>query len=150
MALVTSPDQVMLSCDSLLVAILVAGVYVDLSLVVGHGERVNHVRAQRRICEMERFLGDNNHCMLIGAQKVPIRSEYTSKISSKNALIWYIKHLGWTRVSNDLSTFWLANHEVARPKIVSFARHLAIDIRRREPAPIPKPEFCSEFCSEEP
>ena len=40
MALVTSPDQVMLSCDSLLVAILVAGVYVDLSLVVGHGERV--------------------------------------------------------------------------------------------------------------
>ena len=69
--------------------------------------------------------------MLIGAQKVPIRSEYTSQISSENALIWYIKHLSWTRVSKDLSTFRLANHEVARPKIVSFARHLAIDIRRR-------------------
>ena len=46
MALVTSPDQVMLSCDSLLVAILVAGVYVDLSLVVGHGERVRVVKGE--------------------------------------------------------------------------------------------------------
>ena len=76
--------------------------------------------------------------MLLGIQKVPIRSEYTSQISSENALIWYIKHLSWTREPKNLSTFRFANHEVARPKIVSFAWHLAIDKLAERACPDPQ------------